>query len=80
MARGKPIPEELAWTVIRLLPLFSVEDVSAFTGISTTKIQDIATMHATTGIPVRPPSDRKKGRKRALTATEVDVSCTNIFP
>ena len=74
------VSEDLAWTVIRLLPLFSVDDVSAFTGISTTKIQDIATLHASTGIPVRPPSDHKKGQNWALTATEVDVSCTNIFP
>ena len=79
MARGKQVSEDLAWVVVWLPALFPINEVSTFTGLSMQMIHDIAALHASTGDPVK-HSDHKRGRKRALTATEVDVSCTKIFP
>ena len=79
MARGKQVSEDLAWVVVRLLAFFPINEVSTFTGLSMQTIHDIAALHASTGDPVK-HLDHKRGRKRALTATEVDVSCTKIFP
>ena len=47
--------------------------------LSSQTICDIAALHASTGDPVK-HLDHKRGRKQVLTATEVDVSCTKIFP
>ena len=79
MARGKQVSEDLAWVVVRLLTLFPINEVSTFTGLSMQTIRDIAALHASTRDPVI-HLDHKRGRKRALTAMEVDVSCTKIFP
>jgi hypothetical protein len=63
MARGKQVSEDLAWTVIRLLPLFSVDEVSAFTRLSTQKIQAIIALHDSTGEPIKCSLGKKRGQK-----------------
>ena len=79
MAGGKQVSEDLAWVVVQLLALFPTNEVSTFTGLSMQMICDIAALHASTGDPVK-HSDQKRGQKWALTAMEVVVSCTKIFP
>ncbi|KAF8587505.1 hypothetical protein K439DRAFT_1337924 [Ramaria rubella] len=71
MARGKPVSEDLAWTVLRMLPLYDMDTICALCNLSLRTVHSISALHRQTGNVVKPPKGKKKGR-RALTAAQVD--------
>ncbi|KAF8578853.1 hypothetical protein K439DRAFT_1526968 [Ramaria rubella] len=71
MARGKPISEDLAWTVLWMLLLYDMDTICALCHLSLRTVQSILALHCQTGNVVKPPKGKKKGC-RALTAAQVD--------
>jgi hypothetical protein len=41
MGKGKPIPEEIQWIIIRLSTAMSWEDIAMYTGVSQRKVNDV---------------------------------------
>ena len=73
MAPGKAVSEDLAWTILRMLPLYPIDEIAALCCVSIWKIHDISALYSRTGYVTRSRSDKKRGRIRAMMATQVDV-------
>ncbi|KIJ43620.1 hypothetical protein M422DRAFT_253206 [Sphaerobolus stellatus SS14] len=75
MTQGKKVSEDLSWVVIRMTSMFSIAEVSAFTGLSIRKIRSIQAVHRKTGdVVVR--RDPKRGKPKALSAEDADGAWT----
>jgi len=68
-----PTSEDLCWTIVRMVPFMSIDDIMAFTGVGRKKIYHILALHRTTGDVVKLRDRQKLGRRRCLTLEDVAV-------
>ncbi|KAJ7643016.1 Homeodomain-like protein [Mycena polygramma] len=72
MAKGKPISEDLRWTIVRMNTAgVSIATISGYTDISRRQIYRIINRFLTTGKVLTATQRRKTGRTRHLTSTDV---------
>jgi len=69
-----PISEDLCWAIVRMAPFLSIDNITAFTGVSREKVFLVLALYRTTGNVVKPLDHRKLGRRRCLTLDDVAVS------
>jgi len=72
--KGKQVSDDLSWTIIRMAPLMSLNDIEAYTSISKRQIQKILARWRVTGDVQPPPTGLPRGRPQHLTAEDVAVS------
>ncbi|KAJ7210316.1 hypothetical protein B0H12DRAFT_1079714 [Mycena haematopus] len=82
MPKGKPISVDLRWAIVRMHPLFSLDKLAAYTGVSSRQIQRIMARFRVSGDVLSATQRKKTGRTRHLTSNEVaflhgclDLSC-----
>lgn len=78
MTKGKRTSEDLAWTIVRMAPVVSPNDIAAFTSVSEAQQRRILVRWKNTGEVVARRDQRVKGRPRHLTADDVAVCFTYV--
>ena len=74
MPKGKPISEDLRWTIVRMARLVKIESISGYTDVSQRHIRRILALYKTTGNVTTAHDRRRRGRRRHLTPDDVAVS------
>ena len=74
-----PVSEDLAWAIVRMMPVLSIDDVSAFTSVSRRKIYRILALYHSTGAVVKRQDARMLGCHHHLTPEDVAVSDNFTF-
>ncbi|KAJ7659663.1 Homeodomain-like protein [Mycena polygramma] len=72
MTKGKPISEDLRWTIVRMHSLgISLAKISVYTDVSKRQIYRIINRFLTTGKVLTAAQRKKTGRTRHLTTADV---------
>jgi hypothetical protein len=74
MPRGRLVVEDLRWTIVRMAPFVKMEHISAWTGVSRSKILEILALFRRTGQVMTATDHHHRGRHRHLTSDDVAVS------
>jgi hypothetical protein len=69
-----PVSKDLAWAIVRMMPVLHINSVSAFTSVSHRKIYQILALYHSTGAVIKHQDTRMLGCLRHLTPEDVAVS------
>lgn len=78
MAPGRKVSTDLAWTVVRMLPLYPIQHILAITQLGTRTIERIKSRFERTRDVLAESQGWEQGRNRLLSAHQVNV-CTNYL-